>query len=145
MTSQPLFRSLNISRVLDGVERIAVVALYILLVQRFAGDLAHKPGNILLILSEGLIAIMVLCRRSTEDITLRPLDWLTGVLGTALPMLVHPTGGGSTGGAVLMLAGLVISFGAKLSLRRSFGVIAANRGVKRTGLYAVVRHPMYLG
>ena len=30
-------------------------------------------------------------------------------------------------------------------LRRSFGVVAANRGVKRSGLYAAVRHPMYLG
>ena len=145
MTSTSLTTNPNVSRLLDGVERIAVVALYALLVHRFVGDLGHKPGNILLIVSEGLIAIMVLFRRSTADITLRPIDWLTGVLGTALPMLVQPAAGGSVGGAVLMLAGLVISFGAKLSLRRSFGIIAANRGVKRSGLYAVVRHPMYLG
>jgi protein-S-isoprenylcysteine O-methyltransferase Ste14 len=121
------------------------VVLYALLVHRFLGDLGHKPGNIMLMVSEGLIVLMVLFRRGTGDITLRPADWLTGILGTALPMLVHPTGDGWSGGAVLMAAGLIISFGAKLSLRRSFGVIAANRGVKRTGLYAVVRHPMYLG
>lgn len=145
MTSTPLPTSLNVSRLLDGAERIAVVVLYIMLVHRFMGDLGHKPGNILLMLSEGLIAVMVLFRRGTENITMRPVDWLTGVLGTALPMLVQPVGGGWTGGAVLMLAGLLVSFGAKLSLRRSFGIIAANRGVKRTGLYAIVRHPMYLG
>ena len=145
MTSTPLTNSLNVSRLLDGAERIAVVVLYIMLVHRFIGDLGHKPGNILLMASEALIAVMVLFRRSTGDVTMRPADWLTGVLGTALPMLVEPTGGGWEGGAVLMLAGLIVSFGAKLSLRRSFGIIAANRGVKRTGLYAVVRHPMYLG
>lgn len=145
MTSTPLTNSLNVSRFLDGAERIAVVVLYIMLVHRFLGDLAQKPGNILLMLSEGLIVVMVLFRRGTGDITLRPADWLTGILGTALPMLIQPTGGGWAGGAVFMAAGLFISFGAKLSLRRSFGVIAANRGVKRTGLYAVVRHPMYLG
>ena len=42
-------------------------------------------------------------------------------------------------------AGFAIHFSAKLALRRSFGVIAANRGVKRSGPYRLVRHPMYLG
>jgi protein-S-isoprenylcysteine O-methyltransferase Ste14 len=145
MTNARLTAHPNTSRVLDGVERVAVVILYALLLHRFWSHLGDKPGNIVLLVSEGLIAVMVLFRRGTGDITLRPIDWFTGVLGTALPMLVHPTGGGWSGGAVLMLVGLLISFGAKLSLRRSFGVVAANRGVKRTGLYALVRHPMYLG
>ena len=35
--------------------------------------------------------------------------------------------------------------GAKLSLRRSFGIAPANRGVKVDGLYRLVRHPMYFG
>ena len=30
-------------------------------------------------------------------------------------------------------------------MRRSFGVVAANRGVKASGPYAFVRHPMYAG
>lgn len=146
MTSIDLKLSpLTMSRLLDGAERIAIVVLYLMMVHRFMGDLAAKPANILFILSEGMIAVMVLFRRGTEAISLRPVDWLTGVLGTALPMLYQPTGGGWAGGAMLMAAGLLISVGAKLSLRRSFGVIAANRGVKRSGLYAAVRHPMYLG
>jgi protein-S-isoprenylcysteine O-methyltransferase Ste14 len=146
MTSIDLKMShLTMSRLLDGAERIAIVVLYLMMVHRFMGDLATKPANILFILSEGMIAVMVLFRRGTEAISLRPVDWLTGVLGTALPMLYQPTGGGWSGGAMLMAAGLLISVGAKLSLRRSFGVIAANRGVKRSGLYAAVRHPMYLG
>lgn len=146
MTSLDLKLShLTVSRLLDGTERIAIMVLYIMLVHRFIGDLAAKPANLLFILSEGLIAVMVLMRRSTEAISLRPADWLIGVMGTALPMLYQPTGGGWVGGATLMAGGLLISLGAKLSLRRSFGVVAANRGVKRSGLYAAVRHPMYLG
>lgn len=35
--------------------------------------------------------------------------------------------------------------GAKFSLLRSFGLVAADRGIKQRGLYAVVRHPMYAG
>lgn len=41
--------------------------------------------------------------------------------------------------------GWVIHLTAKLTLRRSFGVVAANRGLKTSGIYALVRHPMYLG
>jgi protein-S-isoprenylcysteine O-methyltransferase Ste14 len=44
-----------------------------------------------------------------------------------------------------MASGLFLSFSAKLFLNRSFGIVAANRGVKRSGPYKIVRHPMYLG
>ena len=39
----------------------------------------------------------------------------------------------------------VIAVSAQLSLSRSFGVVAANRGVRTGGVYGLVRHPMYLG
>ena len=44
-----------------------------------------------------------------------------------------------------MLTGFAIQLSAKLTLRRSFGVVAANRGVKGSGPYRAVRHPMYAG
>jgi len=141
----PADRRPNLARLLDTGERVAMLILYGWLVYRFAGSLGEKPANIMFVASEGLIAAMVLLRRSTDQISLRPLDWLTGALGAFLPMLVIPETGGWSGGAVLLAIGFLISIGAKLSLRRSFGLIAANRGVKRSGLYAVVRHPMYLG
>jgi protein-S-isoprenylcysteine O-methyltransferase Ste14 len=34
---------------------------------------------------------------------------------------------------------------AKLVLRRSFGIAPANRGVKISGPYRLMRHPMYFG
>lgn len=132
-------------RLLDGFERVAITLLFAWLVYRFIGSAAEQPANILYLVSEGLVAFFVIFRRATEQISVRPMDWLIGITGTTLPMLAIPTGGGWIGATVLMIAGLAISFGAKLSLRRSFGIVAANRGVKRTGLYAMVRHPMYLG
>ena len=135
----------DIRRLLDAGERVAILILYAWLVWRFAGSLADKPGNVIFIVSEGLIAALVLMRRSTDQISIRPQDWIVGALGTALPMLIGPTEGGWAGGMVLLCAGFLISLGAKLSLRRSFGIVAANRGIKRSGLYAAVRHPMYLG
>jgi protein-S-isoprenylcysteine O-methyltransferase Ste14 len=140
-TSRPPIRP----GLLDAFERVAITGLYIWLCWRFVGTLGQNPLNAFFLISEGVVAVMILLRRSTDNISVKPLDWVTGIAGTMLPMLVSPSGGGWIGGGVFLIAGLAISLGAKFSLRRSFGVVAANRGVKRTGLYAAVRHPMYLG
>lgn len=131
--------------ILDSVEKFAVVALFAWLCLRFFGSLQEQPANVIFLVSEGLVALMVLLRRSTDQISLNPLDWAIGVGGTLLPMMVNPSGGGWFGGAGFLLVGLIMSLVAKLTLGRSFGIVAANRGVKRRGIYAAVRHPMYLG
>ena len=43
----------------------------------------------------------------------------------------------------LQIAGTLLSIAAVISLGRSFGVVAANRGVRTTGFYRFVRHPLY--
>ncbi|OLL28528.1 isoprenylcysteine carboxyl methyltransferase [Burkholderia sp. SRS-W-2-2016] len=48
-------------------------------------------------------------------------------------------------GAALQLFGIFWELFAKASLRRSFGILPANRGVVSGGAYRFVRHPMYLG
>ncbi|HTJ92801.1 MAG TPA: isoprenylcysteine carboxylmethyltransferase family protein [Pararobbsia sp.] len=48
-------------------------------------------------------------------------------------------------GAALQMIGLFCQVFAKLSLRRSFGILPANRGVVSSGAYRFVRHPMYFG
>ena len=45
----------------------------------------------------------------------------------------------------MMLAGFLIQVHAKISLGRSFGCVAANRGLKFCGPYRFIRHPMYFG
>ena len=44
-----------------------------------------------------------------------------------------------------MAIGLFVQISAKIILGRSFGIVAANRGVKVAGPYRFVRHPMYAG
>ncbi|HKR91601.1 isoprenylcysteine carboxylmethyltransferase family protein, partial [Novosphingobium sp.] len=64
------------------------------------------------------------------------------------PLLILPVGKQILPDAIsttLVTGGVALSILAKLSLRRSFGLVAANRGVKRSGLYRFVRHPMYSG
>jgi len=48
-------------------------------------------------------------------------------------------------GVMLQMSGIAWQLFAKVSLRRSFGVLPANRGVVSRGAYRFIRHPMYLG
>src|SRR5262249_11276549 len=46
-------------------------------------------------------------------------------------------------GFVLQLAGLILVIGSLAALGRSFGFVAADRGVVTRGPYAAIRHPVY--
>jgi protein-S-isoprenylcysteine O-methyltransferase Ste14 len=133
---------------MDYGERALLVMLYLLLVQRLLPSLKGQPANVLLLASESIVVSFVVFRRRTANVTQSPFDWLVALGGTICPLLMQ-SGGHQLGppalSATLMLVGICIHVGAKLSLRRSFGMAAANRGVKIGGLYRLVRHPMYLG
>jgi len=131
---------------LDNLERFTLAGLLGVLACRLVPHLADRPMNALYLVAEAVVVLMVVFRVATNQVSVRPADWLIGFGGTFLPLLVGPGhGAGFAHGRVLMAIGLAISVGAQLSLRRSFGVVAANRGVKTAGVYAAVRHPMYVG
>src|SRR5471032_2787394 len=45
----------------------------------------------------------------------------------------------------LQATGVLVSIWAKYSLRRSFGILPANRGIVAGGPYRIIRHPIYFG
>lgn len=99
-----------------------------------------------IILQEALLVVLFLVRRVSVANSHRPWDWTVGILGTFLPFALRPT---ATlfplwrVGQVLQICALTLSMTAVAFLGRSIGIVAANRGVKTAGPYAVVRHPMY--
>ena len=103
--------------------------------------------SLLVLLSEGMVLLFLLIRRGTDKISVNTRDWIVAFGGTIGPLLVvrPETVFLPLVGFVVMLIGVVFHVGAKLNLRRSFGVVPADRGVKTLGLYTFVRHPMYLG
>lgn len=140
--------SFGVRKILDTAERIIIVALYAFLLHRFAGSLSEQPLNAVFLVIEGIVMLMVIVRRSTDQISLAPRDWLFAFGGTFVLMLLipgEPIPGLSPVAPIFLFLGMAISLSAKLQLRRSFGIVAANRGLKTTGLYGTVRHPMYLG
>jgi protein-S-isoprenylcysteine O-methyltransferase Ste14 len=47
-------------------------------------------------------------------------------------------------GNVLQISGFLLQIAALLALNRSLGLLPAYRGIKSSGLYAWVRHPLYM-
>jgi protein-S-isoprenylcysteine O-methyltransferase Ste14 len=105
-------------------------------------------GALILAIQELSIVLLVLTRRRAHvavaaDSPPAVLAWC----GTILPLLLRPPALAPVPLAVLgnaiQLAGGLIVLAATLRLGRSFGIVAANRGIQTDGLYRVVRHPIY--
>jgi protein-S-isoprenylcysteine O-methyltransferase Ste14 len=88
-----------------------------------------------------------LVRRPASVVSQRTGDWLLAFGGTFGGVLFRPSGAhphwGVVAGLDLQVVGLAICVVSFFSLGRSFGFAAADRGLKRRGSYAVVRHPIY--
>lgn len=146
--AQPI-KSRLLTRIADRLDQAILIALFVWLCLRLLpeGFPPKHAYSMMLLVSEGVILFFVLTRRTTDKITLNLKDWIVALSGTIAVMLVenHSATFLPEIGFTLIFTGFLIHFGAKLSLRRSFGIVPADRGIISTGLYAIVRHPMYLG
>ena len=144
-------RKLSRVMLLDIFERAVVLFVF----GRFAFVmLSAPPGTggilrIILLVSESLPVFLILTRRQSKARSDKTVDWLLGLMGTILPLLAVPVAAGALVPAgvcgAIMLIGFYVQISAKLILGRSFGMIAANRGIKVAGPYRIVRHPIYAG
>jgi protein-S-isoprenylcysteine O-methyltransferase Ste14 len=131
--------------------RMVIVALFTFMAVRLGADFLQtgRLTGLLLLASEALVVVLTVFRRSTSivDRTLRARVLTTiSIVG---PPMVLPASVAALAPEAVTLAvsasGLLIVIGGKLSLGRSFGLMPANRGVVSTGLYRLVRHPIYMG
>jgi protein-S-isoprenylcysteine O-methyltransferase Ste14 len=105
-----------------------------------------RATNIFFAIEQALLVGMFLTRRRTNTTSQRPWDWFAAAMGgwLALSMRPHEIGGSIESiGVVLQCAGLLLVIVCFLTIGKSFGVVAANRGLKIHGPYRVVRHPIY--
>jgi protein-S-isoprenylcysteine O-methyltransferase Ste14 len=91
--------------------------------------------------------IAFLARRPAAGVSRNPAAWLLAFGGTFAGVLFRPAGAhphwGVVAGLGLQLAGLAVCVMSLVALGRSFGFVAADRGLVTRGPYAVVRHPVY--
>ena len=135
--------------VADRVEQGLAVLFYLWFCFRFvtailAGETDRRVFAVLVV--DGVVLAFMLLRRPTTNISLRWQDWASALAATLAPLLLLPVPPlAPDAGLALVFVGMGVSLSAKLILRRSFGIVAANRGVKVGGPYRFVRHPMYAG
>ncbi|NBC37083.1 isoprenylcysteine carboxylmethyltransferase family protein [Novosphingobium sp. FSY-8] len=143
-------------RTLDRIEQGLILTLWVGLAWRAISSYLtdHNPLVLLLPVGELTVLIFVMIRRSTQNISLALGDWLLAITATAAPLLIEPAHGHVWPDAlawlipaftVMWVVGNLFQIWAKFSLRRSFGIAPANRGIKVDGPYRWVRHPMYAG
>lgn len=135
----------------DTLAKVVVITLFSALAYRLANDwlvTGHVTG-LLLLASESLVVAFTLVRRAASTVDRSWAARLLTGFATFGPNLVTPVAFGALAPEEMTLTvcaiGLVIVLLGKLSLGRSFGLQPANRGIVCTGLYKVVRHPIYLG
>ncbi len=136
------------SGVLRAATDIFVVVLFVMLAVSSYRSLV-STGTLK---SLGLLAVntlfvtLYLARRPAMSESSSPWLWVLSLAGTAAPLLMRPSDGAgfTSAGSFIQIAGLGMLATALLSLRRSFAIVPANRGVRDGGLYRVVRHPIYI-
>jgi len=131
------------------VTNVALAALWGQFAVRHLREiLASGAGPLLLfVLSESVVALLFVVRKRPVEVSDDLLTWAIGIAGTFVPFLYEPAPRAddaiAVAGAVTMLTGVCLQLLGTLSLNRSFGIVPALREVKTTGLYRMVRHPIY--
>jgi protein-S-isoprenylcysteine O-methyltransferase Ste14 len=107
----------------------------------------HRLIGGLFVIEQVWFAVAFLTRRAPQAVSRRIGSWLAAFGGTFGGLLLRPGGAhppwGVDAGFGLQLAGVIIAIISLVTLGRSFGFVAADRGLKTRGPYAVVRHPIY--
>jgi protein-S-isoprenylcysteine O-methyltransferase Ste14 len=130
--------------------KVTILALFSFMAVAIAQDFArtgHVTG-LLMLVSETLVVALTLVRRNAVVVDRSWKARTLTLFATFGPPLVRPGGVALAPEAltiVVSVIGLVIVVVGKLSLGRSFGLTPANRGIVCSGLYRMVRHPIYLG
>jgi protein-S-isoprenylcysteine O-methyltransferase Ste14 len=141
---------MSLSHFIDLLERLVVSALFLFLCIRMSDQIANRdPIYTTIVIVEFSVLYFVIFRKLTSTISVAPRDWFIAVLGSSLATLVvpgsHPPLVPDIASEFCIVFGCLIQIHGKLTLRRSFGIVAANRGVRTGGPYVVVRHPIYMG
>jgi protein-S-isoprenylcysteine O-methyltransferase Ste14 len=108
---------------------------------------SHRLIGAMFFLEQAWFVALFLIRRPPRVVSDHAGAWLLAAAGTFGGLLLRPQGAhpewGVQAGLGLQLLGLALAVASLAALGRSFGFVAADRGLVTCGPYAVVRHPVY--
>jgi protein-S-isoprenylcysteine O-methyltransferase Ste14 len=130
------------------ISNAALALMYLFFAYAHVQAYSTNPKISILLVSifESIIVGLALFRREQQAIM---VDWrtvLTAMGGSFLPLLLRPdtTAVDHFAGQMLQVVGVGMQVASALSLWRSFGLLPANRGIQTSGMYRIIRHPLYL-
>ena len=133
-------------------EQVANITLALGYSWFFVNNLAYltvsfRVSVLILAVFHLLIIAIAILRRPPKRVSLAPFDIVITLLGTYSATFMVGISSQEEQVALQALGGvgLLISLVAVLSLRGSFGLLPADRGIVREGLYRFIRHPIYAG
>ena len=107
----------------------------------------HRPIGLGATALELLVATLFIVRRTPWIVSRSPIAWASAAIGTfgmlAARPAYNPIAGLEVLYGVMQGVGALLAAAAVISLGRSFGIVAANRGIRTGGPYRLVRHPLY--
>lgn len=137
---------------LEGLLRTFAVIVLVIAVSRWAHAWWIDPTRwtaLLLLVTEGYTLLLVVFARRASARDMTPLPMLATIYATCYVVLLDPRGTihlvPELAGVALQVFSTAITFSAKITLGRSFGLLPAHRGVVVAGPYRLVRHPIYMG
>jgi protein-S-isoprenylcysteine O-methyltransferase Ste14 len=107
-----------------------------------------RPTGLGATILESWMATLFLVRRQPLAVSGSALAWLAAPLGSFGMLLARPGGTGGIAHVIsepIQLFGVAVALVSLSTLGRSFGLVAANRGIRVSGPYRLVRHPIYFG
>ena len=147
----PVDYSAGVHYLADLLARATIIVLFSMMCVRFAGDFLDtgRITGLFLLLSEAIVVVLTLLRRSPSAVDRSLKARILTVVSVLGPPLLAPAPVAALAPEAVTVAfscaGLAIVIAGKITLGRSFALLPANRGVVSTGLYRLVRHPIYMG
>ncbi len=134
---------------LEKAANVVGALIYIMFAAAFILDFmrTQRMSCIFSLIIVTFFVFFFLVRDIPKQVSLSPYDWFIGLCGTFIPLLLRPAPAmhDTLILHVLQIIGMCISIAGILSLNKSLGLVAANRGVKTFWAYEYVRHPIYVG
>jgi protein-S-isoprenylcysteine O-methyltransferase Ste14 len=126
---------------------VAVTCVYVAfaLVHARASLAAPRVSVLAIVAFETAFAALFLVRRSAVAVSRDPVSWAAMLAGTFGPLLFRPVPGAHDVplAQAVQVSAMTFAFYGLVSLNRSIGLLPANRGIRRSGAYRFVRHPLY--
>jgi len=135
----------------DLAARATIIVLFSFMAIRFGSDFLNtgRVTGLLLLASETLVVVLTVVRRSAAIVDRSLRARILTMVSTLGPPLLAPAATlallPQPATVFISCIGLAVVIAGKMTLGRSFALLPANRGVVSSGIYGIVRHPIYSG